>query len=372
MKSATHKLKTAAYGRTPSQRSHGSLRLPLKQQAIYTRQLATLLRAGVPIVPALRVLEKQKQKGHLTTIISAQITCLEAGNPFSASLRAWPGVFDSMYCSLVVAGEKAGRLEQVLGRLAHYLERMLQTRGKVKAAMTYPVVVLIASFGIVAGLLVFVVPQFEEIFESMLQGAPLPPMTQWVLAASRLVQEHWVASAMFLGLTYATWYALLRFPRFMRLVHWIQISVPFFGLPYKQSLLARFCRTLGTLLDSAVPILSAIETASDTVHNRPLNDVFDRTRSRVLEGSPVAGALEIEPLMPPVLVGMIEVGETTGDLSSMLTQIAKTYEEEVEVSVEGMTTLIEPVMILLLAGMVGFLVIALFLPIVEIMQHLGN
>jgi len=349
-----------------------NVKVPKARLAVYSRQLATLLKAGVPIVHALKVMLKQERKGPVFRIIQSQISELESGNPYSSTLKAFPSVFDQMYLHLVISGEKAGVLSSVMDRLAHYLERSVQTKGKIKSAMTYPVVVFCASILIVSGLLIFVVPQFEDIFNSMLQGAAMPAMTRWVLGASRFFQGNWYWIIAGLGILFFGFRMLIKLPVFRLLYDRSKLFLPLFGIIIKKSLLARFCRTFGTLLESAVPILDAIETSSRTLDNRVLESIFLRAKSKVRDGQSVALSLEMEKQLPPVLVGMIEVGEATGELPSMLIQISDTYEREVEVGVNGLTTLIEPLMILGLAIVIGFLVIALFLPIVEIMQHLAN
>lgn len=342
-----------------------------KDLAVYTRQMATLLKAGIPVVQALQVLLRQERSGVMARIVKHQIAEIEGGNPLSASMRRFPHVFNSMYVNLVSAGEKAGVLDQVMIRLAHYLEKTLQTWGKIRTAMTYPMVVLLASMGIVAGLLIVVIPQFETIFETMLQGASLPRMTQWVLNISRVSQQYgfyMIAGIVSIGVILRL---LIGLSLVRTILHQIQLAFPVLGEILKKSLLARFCRTLSVLRDSAVPILDAIETASKTMNNEVLEQIFDRVRDRLIEGDTLAKSLESEKTIPPIIVGMIEVGEATGDLPAMLRQISDTYEQEVNVSIDGVTTLIEPIMILVLALIIGFLVISLFLPIVEIMEHLG-
>ncbi len=323
------------------------------------------------MVQALKVMLRQDRSEAFKKLIGKQIADVESGISLSTSMKRTSEPFDSMYVHLVVAGERAGVLPQVLGRLAHYLERREQIAGKVKAALTYPVVVLLASISIVSALLVFVVPQFEEIFETMLKGAPLPQMTRWVLGVSAFFQVHWIslsAGSVVLGV-------FLKFVLKVRQVayffDWLKLNLPMFGQMGHRSMLARFCRTLGILLESAVPILEAMDTAGRTLGNQVMEEAGSRVRKQLLEGDSVASQMEIEKSFPPMMVGMIEVGEATGELPSMLIQIAEIYEQEVEVEIDGMTTLIEPVMILLLASIIGFLVISLFLPIVEIMQQMS-
>lgn len=342
------------------------------QLSVYSRQLSTLLKAGVPIVQALKVLQKQETQGAIATVITEQISELEGGSSFSATLRAYPRVFDRMYVSLVVAGEEAGVLEQVMERLAYYLERSVQTAGKIRSAMIYPVVVMCASVLIVSGLLIFVVPQFEVIFESMLQGAALPVMTRWLLDLSRLLQDSWWWFIVGGFIFYLMVQFLLGVPAVRMFYDRLKLMIPAFGTILKKATLARFCRTFGTLLESAVPILNAIDTSSRTMNNQVMESALERVKTKVRDGESVASSFDFESVIPPMMAGMVEVGEASGELPAMLLQIAETYEQEVEAGVNGLTTLIEPLMILALAVVIGFLVIALFLPIVEIMQNLGN
>lgn len=358
--------------------SGGSARLALpflspvgtKQLAVFTRQLATLLHAGMPLVRGLEVLARQERNGAWREIMLALAEFIRSGGTLSDALARHPRVFDRLYVSMVRAGEAGGRLDAVLDRLAKFAEKSLQLRGKVRAAMVYPVIVLAVAVTILAGLLVFVVPKFQQIFADLLKGAPLPPLTQAVLAASQVVRTHSLGT---LAVLAAGWGACVLFRRTAaggRVVDGGLIRLPLFGDLLLKSMVARFSRTLGTLLSSGVPILPALLITRDTCGNARVSDAIQLVHDRVKEGAPVARPLEAAAVFPPMVASMIEVGEHTGQLPEMLGQIATIFDDEVDNAVAGLSSLIEPVLIVVLAGVVGTIVIALFLPIIRIVQLL--
>ncbi|MEQ9823585.1 MAG: type II secretion system F family protein [Puniceicoccaceae bacterium] len=351
--------------------SRERLRIPTNLIALYSKQLAALLKAGVPIVQALQILQRQHSKGAMNRIVTEQIHMLEHGQSFSASLRVWPRVFGPMYVGLIVAGERAGVLSSVLERLARYDSHRVRMYGRLRSAMVYPAVVLAASLSIVGAMLVWVVPQFEEMFSNMLQGARLPGMTQWVIDVSDGVSSHigWGIAGLFFALPLVGF--LLRVESFRERWDALVLALPVFGDLRKKTALARFCHCLATLLESAVPMLEALETASATLQNRVLEQSMHKLRKQVRDGRSIALCLERDERMPEAFAGMVHVGETTGSLASMLTEIAQLFETEVEERLDHLLTLLEPALILLLAFSIGFLVIALFLPMVELMQNLG-
>jgi type IV pilus assembly protein PilC len=269
---------------------------------------------------------------------------------------------------MIKAGEAGGRLDVVLERLAHHLEKTGRIKARVQSAMTYPVIIMVVAVGIVAGLMAFVVPKFEKIFTGMLKGAPLPALTQGVLGASRLVQEHWLYAlgAAVLAGGCGRW--LLRTDAGARAFDRLLLRLPVLGGLFLKTSVARFSRTLGTMLASGVPILQALQLTRDACGNRVIAGDIDRVHRRVREGEGVARPLAATGVFPPVVAGMIEVGEETGTLPAMLARIADLYDEEVDNAVAGLTSLLEPVMIVLMAVIVGIIVIALFLPIIRIIQ----
>jgi type IV pilus assembly protein PilC len=271
---------------------------------------------------------------------------------------------------MVKAGEAGGVLDTVLERLARFMEKTERIKGKVKSAMTYPFIVILLAVGIVSALMIFVVPRFEEIFSGLLKGQPLPALTQAVLGFSYFVKDHVVAS---LGIAVTVWLGFVVFRRTRpgtRALDRLTIRMPVLGDLFLKASIARFTRTFGTLLASGVPILQALTITRDTSGNVHVADAITVVHDRVKEGDTVAGPLESTGIFPGMVTSMIEVGEETGGLADMLTRIADTYDDEVDNAVAGLTSIIEPLMIVALALLVGTIVIALFLPIVSIIQHL--
>lgn len=341
-----------------------------KKLAVFTRQLATLLRAGMPLLRGLEVLIRQERSPVFRRTISALADAIRSGATLSDAMARHPRVFDELYLGMVRAGEAGGVLDVVLDRLARFAEKSLRLRGRVRAALVYPVIVLLVAGLILVGLLVFVVPRFRQIFADLLKGAPLPPLTQAVLAVSEVVRTHYLAVLLAFG---AVWIGLRFFrqtPAGGRLIDGWKIKSPLFGDLLLKSIVARFSRTLGTLLASGVPILHAMSIARDTCGNRRVGEAVEFAHDRVKEGAPVARPLESARVFPPMVIGLIEVGEHTGQLPEMLNKIAEIYDEEVDQAVAGLSSLLEPVLIVLLAGVVGIIVLALFLPIIRIVQFL--
>lgn len=338
--------------------------------AVFTRQLATLLRAGMPLVRGLEVLARQERKTSMRRMIESLAERLRAGGTLSAAMTEHPRIFDPLYLSMVRAGEAGGALETVLERQARFAEKSLQLRGRIRTAMIYPVVVLLVAMGVLTGLIVFVVPRFQQIFADLLKGAPLPPLTQAVLAFSEWTRGHWAAAlAAFVG----GWGLLAltrRSPLGRSLADAAVLRAPIFGGLVLKAVVARFARTLGTLLASGVPILPALLITRETCGNVRIATALDQVHDRVKAGEPVARPLEATGVIPPMVTSLIDVGEQTGQLPAMLGRIADTYEEEVDNAAAGLGSALEPLLILFLAVVVGIVVISLFLPIVRIVQLL--
>ena len=341
-----------------------------KELAAFTRQLATLLKAGMPLLRGLEVLVRQEKNRSFRAIIGALVEEIRSGGTLSEAMARHPRVFDRLFVNMIKAGEAGGVLDVVLERLAKFLEKSLQLRAKVQAAMVYPLIVMTVAVVILAGLIVFVVPKFQQIFSDLLKGAPLPPLTEAVLALSDLVRAHYLVT---LGVA-AGVFGLFRWYRHTatgaRVVDGVLVRLPLFGELLLKSLVARFTRTLGTLLASGVPILQAITITRDTTGNVRVAEALDVVHERVKEGDPVARPLEGTQVFPSMVIGMIDVGEHTGQLPEMLNKVADIYDEEVDTAVAGLSSMIEPLLIVFLAGVVGTIVIALFLPIIRIVQLL--
>ena len=342
-----------------------------KELAVFTRQLGTLLRAGLPLLRGLEVLGKQQPNLRFRRTIEALGESIRSGSTLSGAMQAHPRVFVRIYVNMIRAGEASGALDQVLDRLAGFQEKSLQLQSRIRAALVYPIVVLAVAVLILVGLLVFVVPKFKQIFADLLRGAPLPPLTRAVLAASEAVQHHLgLLAALFVGLV-VIFSFLRRTPAGTRMIDTWTLRVPVFGSLALRAVIARFSRTLGTLLSSGVPILGALLIARDTCGNVHVGAAILRIHDSVKEGTSVVRPLEDSGVFPPLVGSMVEVGEHTGQLDGMLNKVADIYEEEVDTAVAGLSSLLEPMLILFLALIVGTIVIALFLPIIRIVQLLS-
>lgn len=343
-----------------------------KGLTIFTRQLATLVKAGMPIMRALEVLARQEKNLAFKEILENIGETIRAGGNFSDGLAHHSRVFDRLYINMVKAGEVGGVLDVVLERLAKFQEKAEHIRGKVKAAMTYPIVIVVVACSIVGALMVFVVPKFEQLFREQLKGQPLPFLTQLVLNIANFIKEN-VLLALGIGIAVYFGLKLIRRTRAgTKAVDWLLIRGPIVGDLFLKAAIARFTRTFGTLMASGVPILNALMITRDTSGNMLVSDAITVVHDRVKEGDPVAKPLEATAIFPGMVTSMIEVGEETGALPDMLTRIADIYEEEVDNAVDSLTALIEPLMIVMMAVMVGTIVLALFLPIVRIIELMSG
>lgn len=338
------------------------------QLALFTRQMATLLQAGLPVLRGLEVLIRQEKNVKFKQVLMTIADSVRAGNPLSEGVAQHPKIFDRLYINMIKAGEAGGVLAVVLSRLARLMEQSVKTSNKVKTALVYPVVVIVVAVSIVSMLMVKVVPQFENIFSGMLKGAQLPHLTQCVIEISKLLQAHGVLVACCGVLLCICVKGMLKTQVGERVWGWFTLHVPKFGDLVVKASISRFSRTFGTLLASGVPILQALMITRDIVGNRIIVDALNKVHDRVRDGESLAGPLEQQHIFPTMVTSMIDVGEETGDLAAMLYRIADDYEADVDNAVAGITSLIEPIMIVVLAVVVGVIVIALFLPIVEVIR----
>lgn len=341
-----------------------------KGVTLFTRQLATLVRARMPLMRCLQVLARQEKNLPFRTVLEGFAETIRSGGNFSDALMKQPKIFDRLYINMVKAGEAGGVLDVVLERLALFMEKSERIKGKIKAAMTYPVIVVLLAVGIVAGLMIVVVPKFEQIFSGLLKGQPLPALTRMVLNASSFVQHNIVITVIIAVAVYVLFKMGRRTLVGGRAADWLLIKTPGLGDLFLKAAIARFTRTFGTLLASGVQILPALLITRDTSGNVHVANAINHVHDRVKEGDSVARPLQATAIFPGMVTSMIEVGEETGALPDMLARIADTYDEEVDNAVNGLTSIIEPLMIVFLALLVGTIVIALFLPIVSIIQHL--
>ena len=336
----------------------------------FTRQLATLVDAGLPLLRGLRVLEKQERNSTLRGILGELALAIEGGSTFSEALAQHPKVFNRLFVNMVKAGELGGVLEVVLKRLAEFSEKAQKIRGKVKSALFYPIAVLVVAVGILGLLLVFVIPRFKDVFSGM--GVKLPGFTVFVLAISDAVRLHILPTLGAVAVVVILFMLAVK-TKIGRLV-WdkFKLKVPPFGIVVSKVAISRFTRTLGTLVSSGVPILQALTIVKETAGNVIISNAISNVHESVKEGETITSPLEASGVFPPMVVSMVDVGEQTGALPEMLLRIADNYDEEVDNAVEAMTSLLEPIMIVFLAGIVGSIVIAMFLPLIAMIQNLSG
>jgi type IV pilus assembly protein PilC len=337
---------------------------------IFTRQLATLIDSGLPLMRGLNVLAKQERDSVLKNTINKLADSVQGGTTFSEALAQHPRIFNNLYVNMVKAGELGGVLEVVLARLAEFQEKAQKIKNKVVAAMVYPLIVMVLAVGILAFLLVFIVPRFEAIFHDMLGEKPLPAVTVFVISASRFMQEHWGIFAGALAGLFLLYKVVARTSAGRAAVDRLKLRAPLFGDLVRKTSISRFSRTLGTLVTSGVPILQALEITRETAGNTVLARAVSDVRESVKEGESIMTPLESSGAFPAMVVSMVDVGEETGQLPEMLLKIAEVYDDEVDNSVAALTSLLEPVMIVFLALVVGTIVIALFLPLISIISGL--
>ena len=339
--------------------------------AEFTRQLGTLVQAGLPLLRALQVLVRQERRPAFRAVLVELAEAIERGEGLAVAMGRCRRVFPEVYVGMVRAGETSGRLEVSLLQLARFLEKADRVRRRVQAALYYPVAVLVVTVLILAGLMLFVVPKFRVIFQEQLRGAEMPALTQAVLAASDFAgaQAGWIGLAA--GALMAAWAAVGRTAWGRRWLDATGLRLPALGVLRGKTAVARFARTLGTMLANGVPILHALQVARDTAGNAVFAAAIESVRERVQSGAAVAAALTATRRFPDLLVSMVAVGEETGALAEMLGRVADAFDEEVDTAVGGLTALLEPVLIVFLSLTVGTVVIALFLPIVRIIQAMS-
>ena len=347
-------------------------RIKTKVLTQFTRQLATLVNAGLPLMRGIEVLKRQMKDAQMREALDGIGENIAAGGTFSESLTAYPKIFDNLYVNMVKAGEAGGVLEVVLGRLAEFAEKSEKIKNKVKGAMIYPIVVLVAAIGITAFLLVTVIPKFKQVFADMLGGAELPAITQFVIDASDWVQHNYITIAIGVVVLIVLKKIVGKTEKGATMFDWLSLRMPVTGTLVQRTAVSRVTRTLGTLLSSGVPILQSLMIVRDTTGNRIVSTALQDVHDAVKEGEGMTVPLSQCWVFPPMVVSMVEVGEETGALAEMLTRIANTYDDEVDNAVAGMTAAIEPALIIVLAVVVGTIVVAMFLPMIKIIQSVSG
>jgi len=341
---------------------------PAKNLAIFTRQFSVMIDAGLPLVQCLDILGKQEpHKGFADAILTVR-SDVESGAALADAMKKHPKSFDPLYSNMIAAGEAGGILDTILKRLAVYIEKSVKLKGQVKSAMIYPIAVIVIATIVVAAILWKVIPTFAQLFAGL--GAELPLPTRVVIAMSNgLVTYGWIVAIVIGGIGYGIkqYYAT---PAGRYQIDGLTLKLPILGMILRKIAVARFCRTLSTLLSSGVPILDGLDITAKTAGNAIVEEAIQKTRSSIERGETVSQPLRETNVFPSMVVQMINVGETTGALDAMLAKIADFYEEEVDTAVAGLLTLMEPIMIAVLGGVVGGIVIAMYMPIFDLISKL--
>jgi len=341
-----------------------------KDVVIFTRQLSTMIDAGLPLVQSLEILTKQQENSTFKKVLQAVRTDVETGSTIAEAMKKHPDIFDNLYCNMIDAGEVGGILDTILSRLAAYMEKNMALVKKVKGAMTYPVICLCISFVVMAVMLVFVVPVFQKMFADF--GSALPVPTQMVVDMSDFVKGNF---HFILGGIFAFFWVLKRINKTEKgkmQIDRISLVVPIIGPLLRRVAVAKFTRTLSTMMASGVPILDSLNVVAKTAGNKVIEQAVFRVTDAIKEGRPLAEPLEETAVFPSMVVQMINVGESTGALDVMLEKIADFYDGEVDQAVENLTAAIEPLMMVFLGGMIGGLVVAMYLPIFSMAGAVGG
>jgi len=336
-------------------------KIKIKDVVIFTRQFSTMIDAGLPLVQGMEILAAQQVNKSFKRVLTDIKETVEGGSTLADSLKKHPKVFDELYVNLGAAGEVGGILDTILQRLAVHLEKIAALKRKVKSAMVYPAIVLTVAVGVVAVLLIFVIPIFASMFAEF--GKELPAFTQMVIDLSNWFTRAIIPILFFLGLFSFLFVKFYKTPKGRLLVDSLILKSPIIGDLVRKVAIARFTRTLGTMISSGVPILEGLDIVGRTAGNKVVQNAIDATRKSISEGKSFAEPLTTTGVFPPMVVQMIAVGESTGALDAMLSKIADFYDEEVDAGVEALTSMIEPLLILFLGGTVGTLIIAMYLPI---------
>jgi type IV pilus assembly protein PilC len=340
-----------------------------KQLCTFTRQLSTLQDAGLPVLRSLQILEGQSKPGSLKNSLISVIDDIESGNTLSEAMAKQPKAFDNLYVNMVKAGEAGGALEIILQRLADFKERAQALKRKVMGAMIYPAAVITVATVIVTGIMIFIIPKFKKIFEGF--GIDLPPVTVMLIQMSDFISEFfYLIPALPVAI-----YILIKIIKKNRIgafvVDKMSLKIPLLGKILQKSTVARTSRTLGTLIGAGVPILESLIIARDTAGNTVFVRAYDKIYHAIREGESMSVPLKETGVVDDLVVNMVDVGEETGALDIMLYKVADMYDEEVEVLVDGLVSLLEPIMVVVLGAIVGFIVVALFMPLVQMLNDMS-
>jgi len=342
--------------------------VPLDALSTFTTQLSTLQDAGLPIVRSLRILEGQLKPGLLKNTLLEVADDVEGGSTLSEAFGKHPKAFDRLYVNMIKAGEAGGVLDVILERLAQFMDKDLKLKKKVKGALVYPCVVTVVAVLIVAGIMKFVIPAFQKMFDET--GVELPAMTQMLIAVSDFVAGYWWSLPLFPVLGFIFIKLVSSSPKGALFIDKFKLHMPVFGNIIRLGTISRMCRTLGTLIASGVPILEALQITRDALGNRVIAAAIEDVHASIREGESIARPLQASGNFDDMLVNMVDIGEETGELDKMLIKIADNYDNDVDIIVEALTSIIEPILIVGMGVTVGFIVIALFLPLIALIEKL--
>ncbi len=351
-------------------------RVSAKQLTAFTRQLSTLQDAGLPLLRSLQILEGQMKPGVMKNILMGVCEDVEGGSSLSEAMSKHPKAFDRLYTKMVNAGEIGGVLDVILQRLAEFMEKAQRLRRKIRGALVYPIVVVVVALGILTFIMTFIIPKFEEIFTEF--GVELPGLTLWLINTSRWVAGNqpdqavggWLFIVMGPIIVWVLFKLIRKAGPGKAVTDTLLLWTPVFGKLIRKTTIARFTRTLGTLISAGVPILEAILITRDTSGNYVFEKALNKVHDSIREGESFAGPLRESKTCDAIVVNMIDVGEETGELDAMLLKIADNYDEEVDVAVASLVSLLEPMMVLIIGGIVGTIVVAMFLPMVKMIESL--
>ena len=356
-----------------SAKASGAAKVKSKTLMIFTRQLATLIDSGLPLLRGLTVLARQEPMPIMKRTITTLADSVQTGSTFSESLQQFPRIFNKLYVNMVKAGELGGVLEIVLNRLAEYQEKAQKLKNKVVAAMVYPIIVMFIAVAIMIFLMLVIVPKFERIFEDMLGSKDkLPEITKIVIGFSRFIGTNIWQLVIGVAVIFVSWKIFSSTAKGRVIIDKVKLKMPLFGDVQSKTAISRFTRTLGTLVTSGVPILQALNITRETAGNVVVSGAITKIHDAVKEGESMVGPLESSGVFPPMVISMVDVGEETGQLPEMLLKVADVYEDEVDNSVSALTSMLEPLMIVLLAVVVGTIVLALFLPLIKVIQEMSG
>jgi len=344
-------------------------KISVKEKALFANKLSALVDAGVPIMRSLDLMHRQQKSALFRRALAAMTAEVNQGSSLGSAMRRWPKVFDNLSIAMVEAGEAGGVLDETLKRLAKLLEENARLQNQLKAAMGYPVTVLVIAILVFLGMTIFLIPTFAEIFDQL--GAELPVFTQMMINLSKLLRSTF--SIFLVGGIILAIYAFTRYyatPVGRRQVDGIFLKLPLFGDLLQKTASAQFCRTMSSLSKAGVPIMMSLEILHDTTNNAVVGDAIRNSRNDISEGVPLSTALALKRVFPEMMVSMLAIGEETGEMDTMLSKVADFYEDEVSTAVKTLTSLIEPVMIVLVGGIVGSILLAMYMPMFSVFEHI--